>query len=122
VTGGRKVVAIIDDDASMRDGLSLIITSLGYLIEVYASGEEFIVSAMQSEAGCLLVDIQLGDITGVELARHLLTLGLAFPIIFMTGSPDPIFKKQAMEFDCVAYLQKPFASDDLVKAITETLG
>jgi FixJ family two-component response regulator len=122
VAKGRKVIAIIDNDVSMREGLGLLLTSLGYLIEVYSSGEEFIDAAMKSEAGCLLIDIQLGDVTGVELGRHLLTLGLTFPIIFMTASQDPIFRKQAAEFGCIAYLQKPFPPNQFVKAITEAIG
>ena len=118
----QKVVAIIDDDDGMRDGLANLLAAAGYLTEAYGSGEAFIGAAMKSEAGCLVVDIHLGDITGVELGRHLLAMGLTFPFIFMTGSDDPTIRKQAMEFGCVAYLQKPFPPNQLVKAITEAIG
>ena len=118
----RKVIAIIDDHPAMREGMAALVASLGYRAEVYSSGEEFIDAAMKSEAGCLLVDIELGDITGVELVRHLSAMGLTFPVIFMTGSRDATVKKQATEFGCVAYLLKPFPTDQLLEAISEAIG
>jgi FixJ family two-component response regulator len=122
VTSRRKVVAIIDDDSSIRDGVATLVAALGYRTETYSSGEGFIDAATKSEAGCLLVDIQLGDLSGVELARHLSAMGLTFPVIFMTGSQDETVRKQATEFGCVAYLLKPFPTDQLINAITEAIG
>jgi FixJ family two-component response regulator len=122
MTISQKVVAIIDDDRSIRDAVARLVAALGYRTEVYSSGEEFINAAIKSEAGCLIIDIQLGDLTGVELARHLSAMGLTFPVIFMTGSHNEIVRKQASEFGCVAYLLKPFPADQLIKAITEAIG
>jgi len=118
----RKVVAIIDDDSSIRDGVATLVAALGYRTETYSSGEGFIDAAIKSEAGCLLVDIQLGDLSGVEMARHLSAMGLTFPVIFMTGCQDETVRKQATEFGCVAYLLKPFPTDQLINAITEAIG
>ena len=118
----RKVVAIIDDDRAILDAVARLVAALGYRTEVYTSGEEFIDAASQSEAGCLLVDIQLGDLSGVELARHLSAMGLTFPVIFMTGWQDETVRKQATEFGCVAYLLKPFRTDHLVNALAEAIG
>ena len=118
----RKVVAIIDDDRAILDAVARLVAALGYRTEVYTSGEEFIDAASQSEAGCLLVDIQLGDLSGVELARHLSAMGLTFPVIFMTGLQDETVRKQATEFGCVAYLLKPFRTDHLVNALAEAIG
>ena len=122
MANGQKVIAIIDDDATIRNATAALVDALGYSTEVYSSGEEFIDAAMKSEAGCLLADIQLGDITGVELVRHLSAMGLTFPVIFMTGSRDATVKKQATEFGCVAYLLKPFPTDQLLEAISEAIG
>jgi len=83
----------------MREGMAALVASLGYRAEVYSSGEEFIDAAMKSEAGCLLVDIELGDITGVELVRHLSAMGLTFPVIFMTGSRDATVKNRQPNLD-----------------------
>ena len=119
---GQKSVAIIDDDDEVRDGLVSLLDAVGFLTETYSSGEQFIEAASNSKAGCLVVDIHLGDITGVELGRHLVAQGLTFPIIFMTGSDDPAVRQQAMEFGCVAYFLKPFPPNQLIKAIIEAVG
>jgi FixJ family two-component response regulator len=117
-----KVIAIIDDHVAIREAMAALVGSLGYRTEIYTSGEEFIEAAMKSEASCLLVDIELGDITGVELVRHLSELGLTFPVIFMTGSQDATVRRQATEFGCVAYLLKPFPANHLVEALDEAIG
>jgi len=118
----RNVIAIIDDDAGMRTALQNLLSGFGYRTEVYASAEEFVRAAMTTEASCLVVDIQLGDISGVELGQHLSATGFEFPIIFMTGSQEETHRRQAMDFGCVAYLHKPFPADRLIEAITTAIG
>ena len=76
-------------------------------------------AAIKTEAACLLVDIQLGDISGLELSRHLSATGFEFPIIFMTGSDEETQRRQAMDFGCVAYLQKPLSAEQLVEALSK---
>jgi FixJ family two-component response regulator len=77
---------------------------------------------MTTEASCLVVDIQLGDISGVELGEHLSATGFEFPIISMTGSEEETHRRQAMDFGCVAYLHKPFPADRLIEAVTTAIG
>ena len=113
----KNVIAVVEDDAGIRDALERLLTSWGYGVELYGSAEEFIGAAISSVAACLLVDIQLGDISGVELGRHLLSNGLTFPIIFMTGSQDEIVRRQALDFGCIAYLLKPLQTRQLKEAI-----
>jgi FixJ family two-component response regulator len=115
------VVAIIDDDEAVREGLERLLAARGYETEVYASAEEFIAAAKASKAACLVLDIQLGDISGVELARHLSSIGLTFPIIFMTGSQSEEIRKQALEFGCIAFLIKPFRCEPLFDAVRKAL-
>jgi FixJ family two-component response regulator len=117
-----KVVAIVDDDPGVRDALGWVLSSWGCRTESYASAEEFIKAASTSEAGCLVLDIQLGDITGVELARHLFAMGLRFPIIFMTGSHCDGIRRTALEFGCVAFLSKPFEHERLLEAVAKALS
>jgi FixJ family two-component response regulator len=117
-----KVIAVIDDDEALLEALGRLLSSLGFQTELYGSAEAFIAAATRSEAACLIVDIQLGDITGVELGRHLSAIGFTFPIIFMTGSDDRMARNQAIEFGCVAYLKKPFPVEQLEAAITEAIG
>ena len=118
----KKVVAVIDDDEMILEVLGRLLSALGYQTELYGSAEAFIDSATRSNAACLDVDVQLGDISGVELVRHLSAMGFTFPVIFMTGSTDALCRKQAVEFGCIAYLQKPFQPNELEAAIIEAIG
>ncbi len=118
----RSIVAVIDDEPMVRAAIAAVVASKGYRTEVYASAEEFIARVAQSEASCLVVDVNLGDLTGIELGRHLASLGYTFPMIFVTGADDPSLQKQAMFLGCVAYLHKPVVSDQLLSAIAEAVG
>jgi len=121
VTKDPPVIAIIDDDPDILDALELTLSSCGYRPALFASAEEFLGAAATSQAACLVVDIQLGGISGVELGRKLSANGFTFPIIFMTGSRDEQHRRQAMDFGCVAFLLKPFPADRLIEAITSAI-
>jgi FixJ family two-component response regulator len=114
-----NIVAIVDDDLALRGAVETLLSSLGYRAELFASGEEFLEAATKSKAKCLVTDIQLGDISGIELGRQLAAAGHTIPIIFMTALDDERIHAQAMELGCVAYLRKPFSSDLLVAAIIQ---
>lgn len=118
----QAVIAIIDDDPFFGEALQELTSALGYQTELYDSAEEFIEAANFSQAGCLLVDIQLGDISGIELVRRLASIGFRRPIIFMTGSQEAVLRNQAIQFGCVAYLLKPFAASVLNAAIVKALS
>jgi FixJ family two-component response regulator len=118
----RDVVAVVDDDPKMRTGMASLLSAAGYRVELFASGEAFLHAAATSEAGCLVVDIQLGDISGLEMARHLEAAGCKVPIIFMTGLDDKTIRNRAIAFGCVAYLQKPFPAKLLFQAIIKATG
>jgi FixJ family two-component response regulator len=118
----RDIIAVIDDDLGMRDALESMLAGFGYCTELYASAEEFIRAAITTEASCLVVDVQLGDISGVELSRHLASIGLNFPVIFITGSLDETLRRQAIDLGGIAYLHKPFPADQLIDAITKAIG
>ena len=121
VTNDLPVIAIIDDDPDLLEALDLMLSAHRYRPALFASAEEFLGVAATSEAACLVVDIQLGGISGVELGRQLFASGFTFPIIFMTGSRDELHRRQAMDFGCVAFLLKPFPEDRLIEAITSVL-
>jgi FixJ family two-component response regulator len=116
------VVAIIDDDGSVRHAVARLVSSEGYRTEVYTSAEDFIDQVMDSEASCLLSDVHMKELSGVELARHLSCLGLVLPVILMTGSDDQTLRKEAMELGCIAYLRKPLCQRLLLEAIVEAVG
>lgn len=116
------IIAIIDDEEHLREAVARQIESLGYRAEVYASAEEFLLQVKGSAASCLLVDVHLKDLSGIELGRELSSLGFTLPLIIMTGSNDPMLRKQAMELECAAFLQKPFCQELLVEAIIAAVG
>jgi FixJ family two-component response regulator len=117
-----SVVAVVDDDPAMRRAMARLLSVLGYSTELFASGKAFLDAAPSSEAACLVVDIQLSDISGLELGRQLIADGRKVPIIFMTACDDETIHRKAMEFGCVAYLRKPFSADLLVAAIVKAIG
>ena len=117
----QNVIAIIEDDAAVRGGLEKLLGAFGYPTELYSSAVEFVHAAITTEASCLIVDIQLGDVSGIELGRQLSTTGFDFPIIFMTASHEETHRRQAMDFGCVEYLIKPFHADQLIMAITKAI-
>ena len=118
----RNVVAIVDDDPGMRQALESMLSAFGYATETYSSAEEFVRAAITTEASCLVVDIQLWDISGVELGRQLSATGFEFPIVFMTGSQEEIHRRQAIDLGCIAYLNKPFPAKQLIDAIAQAIG
>ena len=118
----RSVIAVVDDDLGMLNSVACLLSAHGYGTEEYASAEEFLNAATTTKAACLVVDIQLGDISGVELMRHLSANGLKFPVIFITGSQSDAIRRQAMDVGCVAYLHKPFPADQLLRAILRAIG
>jgi FixJ family two-component response regulator len=118
----QNVIAIVDDDLGILEALELALKSHGYLTELFASAEELLSAAATLQAACLVIDIQLGDDSGVELVRRLAARGFALPVIFITGSRDKVHRRQAMELGCVAFLLKPFSADRLIEAIMRAIG
>jgi FixJ family two-component response regulator len=118
----QKIVAVIDDDPEMRAALVMLLRSHGYSVETFDSAETFLTFASKCRATCLLVDIQLGDITGVELARQLTAEGFKFPVIFMTGHGDVAVERKAAAAGGIAFLRKPFPATTLMDAIKKAAG
>jgi FixJ family two-component response regulator len=118
----RKVVAVVDDDPAMRKAMARLLSALGYCTELFSSGKAFIDAATASEATCLVADIQLGDISGLEMGRQLVVAGCKLPIIFMTACDDETIHSQALESGCIAYLRKPFSADLLIEAIAKAIA
>jgi FixJ family two-component response regulator len=114
-----KVVAVIDGDLGVRGAISRLLWPLGYDTELYASAKEFVDAAMMTEAMCFIVDVHLGESSGIEIAQHLVNVGFTIPIIFMTADNDESVKRRAMEIGCVAFLTKPFSADVLIEALAK---
>jgi FixJ family two-component response regulator len=115
----RKIIAVIDDSLPILGGLGRLLASLGYGVELYVSANEFLDAAKSSEAICLIIDIQLGESCGIQLAQKLAVAGFAFPIIFMTANDNESARTRAVAIGCVAFLVKPFSADTLIEALAK---
>ena len=118
----QNVIVVVDDDPDILHSLELVLSLCGYHVELFASAEEFLRAAPTLEAACLVVDIQLGEISGVELIRALCAEGFEVPVIFITGSHDELHRRQAMELGCAAFLLKPFSAERLIETVRKAIG
>jgi FixJ family two-component response regulator len=110
-------ISIVDDDESVREAISSLLKSVGYRTELFASAEEFLRSAHHQETQCLILDIRMPGMSGLELQRHLVAAGSSIPIIFITGHGDEEAQADAVCERAVAFLGKPFSEDALLSAI-----
>jgi len=116
----NPTIAVIDDDSSVLKALGRLLSDCGYNTELFASAGEFLTAAPTSEAACLLVDVGLGDMSGLEMVSRLSVAGFKFPFIFMSGFADDEFRTQAKALGCITFLQKPFAPDLLIAVLKKT--
>jgi len=117
-----KVVAVIDDDVDIRKAIGRLLKAHGFRLESFASAEAFLARDSAHELACLVLDIHLGGISGIELQRRLKDAGTRLPIIFVTAIEDEATRCAAMAAGCVAYLRKPFAARLLIDAIDNAMG
>jgi FixJ family two-component response regulator len=118
----KKIVAVVEDDSEMREAMAALLSAFGYDAETYDSAEAFLIAAATSQASCLVTDIQLGDISGVELVHQLAADGYKYPTIFMTAFDDESIRRKAAAAGGIAFLTKPFPSNLLIEAIVKAIG
>ena len=121
VVVARKVVYVVDDDDGMLKGLERLLKAHGFDVEVFCSAEDFHAHARPRDALCLVLDIHLNGMSGIELRRELGRSGFSAPVIFVTGDNREVTHKAALDAGCVAYLMKPFPGKLLVDAIERAL-
>jgi FixJ family two-component response regulator len=122
ISSPKKIVAIVDDDPEMRESTAALLSAFGYGTETFASAEAFLIAAATSQASCLVTDIQLGDISGVELVHQLKADGYKFPTIFITALDDEWIRSKVAAAGGVALLTKPFPSNVLIEAVVKAMG
>ena len=110
-----RKVAVIDDDPTMLKAIERLLRAKGFDVETFDSAESFL--AGTGSATCLILDIELGAMSGIELRRRLVSWGVDLPVIFITALDDEATEKEATEAGCVAYLRKPFLASLLIGAI-----
>jgi FixJ family two-component response regulator len=115
------VICIIDDDESVRVATRSLVRSLGFAAFTFDSAEAFLESPRVEDAACLISDVRMPTMSGVELQARLVALGRTIPIIFITAFPDDAIRARAMNAGAVAVLTKPFYGETLIKCIDSVL-
>jgi FixJ family two-component response regulator len=107
----RPLISIVDDDEPYRNSIQKLVTLFGYTVEAFASAAEFLGSRFLADTGCLVADVHMPGMTGIELHEHLLAAGHTIPTILVTAYPDAAVRDRALKAGVVCYLTKPV--DDL---------
>ena len=114
----RSLVSIVDDDESVRESLPDLIREFGFSVRAFSSAEEFLASPSVDATSCLILDVQMPQMSGVELQSVLMAQGRCPPIVFMTAVPDEEMRDQALKAGAVCVLTKPFD----VRTLGECIG
>ena len=114
-------VFVVDDDEAVRTSLRLLLKSVGLPVETYAAAQEFLDQFDPDRAGCLVLDIRMPGISGLELQQHLNDQHSIMPIVFITGHGDVPMAVEAMQAGAVDFIQKPFRDQDLIDRINRAL-
>ena len=117
----NPTVFIVDDDPAIRFAMQALMDSVNISHEIYASGDEFLENVAENRPGCLVLDIRMPGLGGLELQEELLQRGSTLPIIFITGHGDVPMAVDAMQKGAVDFIQKPFRDQDLLDRIREAL-
>jgi FixJ family two-component response regulator len=117
-----KMVAVVEDDASYRLALQRLLKSAGFSVQLFESAEEFLDSGQQHETGCLIADIRMPGMSGLDLQARLTADHYPIPIIFITAHGDEQMRLQAMRGGAVKFLGKPFDCAILLESVREALG
>jgi FixJ family two-component response regulator len=117
----EPVVAIVDDDPSAREGLQSLIESAGWRTETFASAQEFLARPGAEAPSCLVLDLQMPGLSGLDLQKRMAEVGLEVPIVFLTGHGNIPASVKAMKAGAVEFLTKPFDEEKLVQAIEEAI-
>ena len=115
-------VAVVDDDKSLREALNALLRSAGFRVNVFGSAEQFLGTPLAADPACLLLDVRMPGMSGLELQDRLVASGSAIPIVFMTAHADTNMRARAFASGAVQVLEKPFAEDALLEAIDRAIG
>src|SRR5262245_12087068 len=114
----KLLVSVVDDDRFFRESMRRLMKSLGFTVEAFSSPADFLASPRLPETACLIADIHVPAMTGIELYRHLLGQGRAIPTILVTAYPSDADRASALNDGVVCYLRKPVDADDLKRCVS----
>ena len=115
------MISIVDDDASVREAMSGLVRSLGFDAATFSSAEDFLQSDQLARTLCLITDVQMPGLSGVELQSHLISRGRAIPIIFITAFPEERIEARVREAGAIGFLSKPFDDETLIECLDRAL-
>lgn len=116
------VISIVDDDESVREAIESLLKSVGYIAKVFPSAGDFLRSGQLDDTGCLILDVQMPGMSGLELQSRLMASKSPVPIIFISAHADAEARARALEAGAVGFLQKPFSEDALLNAIKSSVA
>ena len=119
---GKAVIAIVDDDHSVREALTSLIRSLGYVAIAFECAEDLLKSRRRRGVSCMIADVQMPGMTGLELHQRLSASGQPIPTILVTAFPDDRARERALQAGVTCYLAKPFSEEELLACMRSTLG
>jgi FixJ family two-component response regulator len=117
-----SIISIVDDDASVREGLADLVSSIGFQAKTFRRAEHFLKSHWLRNTSCLIADVQMPEMTGLELYSALVDLGIKMPTILITAFPDNDDRDRALDAGVSCYLTKPFEKGELITCIRSTVG
>jgi two-component system response regulator FixJ len=117
-----RVVCIVDDDVSLRRSLRNLLMSVGFCVETFESAEAFLESAPRDRIGCMVLDVRMAGMSGVDFLRHLVATGSGIPVIMLTAHADDETRRRSLEAGAVAFLEKPVRSAALLDAVRTALS
>ena len=118
----RSVVCIVDDDASLRRSLRNLLMSVGFRVETFQSAELFLESVPRENPGCVVLDLRMPGMSGLDLLRQLAATGSRIPVIILTAHGDDETRRRSLQAGAVAFLEKPFQSAALLDAVRTALS
>lgn len=116
-----SVISVIDDDVSVRAATDNLLSSHGYLVRTFASAEDFLRSSRSDETSCVVADVQMSGMSGLDLLTHVRTRGNDVPFVFITAFPDESVRARALRAGAVGFLAKPFTGPVLIGCIETAL-
>jgi FixJ family two-component response regulator len=117
-----SIISIVDDDASVREGLADLVSSMGFQAKTFRRAEHFLKSHWLRNTSCLIADVQMPEMTGLELYSALVDLGIKMPTILITAFPNNDDRDRALDAGVSCYLTKPFEKGELITCIRSMLG
>jgi FixJ family two-component response regulator len=113
----RSLISVVDDDQSFRDSMRRLLRSLGYAAVVFPCAPEFLASPELATTACLVADVQMPKMTGIELCAHLIAIGRIIPTILVTAYPDDSVHRRALSLGVDCYLSKPLEGAELIRCL-----